>query len=120
MNLDTMAKQPSTEDEGNSFSNDGSFMEQFKKMAEHKAKEEQAKREKEAAEKQAKISKPLFSRVTKTKPVVMKLGGFRKKLLPGAKMNKPKVFVDDENAGTASCTVLYCTVLRVGRLCMIK
>ncbi len=94
---------PAEEDQGNIFSNDGSFMEQFKKMAEQKAKEEQAKKEAE----RAKLSKPLFSRVSKKKPVVIKVGGFRKKLLPGADMDKApvKAFVDDKKAGVCC----FCT-----------
>lgn len=102
-------EEPPAEDQGNSFSNDGSFMEQFKKMAEQKAKEEQAKREAE----KAKINKPLFSRVTKKKPVVMKLGGFRKKLLPGANLDKPlaKAFVVDEKSGVyILCTYCICII----------
>ncbi|XP_064390600.1 SURP and G-patch domain-containing protein 1-like [Halichondria panicea] len=81
---------PTEEQRLNNFSNDGSFIEQFRKMQEQTAKEEQDKKDKMATEK-AQLSKPLFSRVTKTKPVVIKFGGFRKKLLPGAKLNKPRV-----------------------------
>ena len=82
----------------NNFSNDGSFLEQFRKMQEQKAKEEEAKREAERAQ----VTKPLFSRVSKTRPVVMKVGGIKKGLLPGAKLKNPpgvavkKAFSDEE------------------------
>ncbi len=95
---------PTEEQPLNNFSNDGSFFEEFRKMQEQRTKEEQAKKDKMAAEK-AQLSKPLFSRLTKTKPVVMKLGGFRKALLPGAKLNKPRVkaFNEDEQKQTGTC-----------------
>ncbi len=94
---------PTEEQRLNNFSNDGSFIEQFRKMQEQTAKEEQDKKDKMATEK-AQLSKPLFSRVTKTKPVVIKFGGFRKKLLPGAKLNKPRVKDLNEDKQTG----MYC------------
>lgn len=55
----------------NTFSNDGSFMENFVKMQEEKKKEEESKQAPAPP-------KPLFPSLVKKKPLVMKMRGFKK------------------------------------------
>lgn len=105
----------------NSFNNDGSFLEQFRRLQEQQKTEKSAQSPSTSSQAKPTMTASSFmpatltsKRVTKSGAVVMKLSGVKKKAAPAVKLKRPPAALrgdsssEDEGDGTGMFQSFVC------------